>query len=354
VLTIALRDKQARLRSVSSRSQRTERGSQVSKRSEVGAGRDPCRNLVAVVERLPDFISPMLLTTANEVPTDDDWALEVKWDGMRAQLRFDGWRVTVRSRVGRDCTAQFAELRALADTLDDEVLLDGELVCFDHEGLPDFERLRSRLRARTGGAVSAARLVAPATLIVFDLLHLAGRSTRQLPYRERRALLESLALEGPAWRTPRAFAVDEDLVTVTRDRHLEGVVAKRLNAPYQSRRRSEAWRKHKHRHRERLTITAWRPGDRREPDELLVSRRDDDGRLRYAGGVRFGLNPTERARLRSVLERLERPRAARSRVCRVQPVVAVDVDYHGRPGGPLRDAVLRSVAVTDELPASRT
>jgi bifunctional non-homologous end joining protein LigD len=124
----------------------------------------------------------MLLTTANEVPTDGDWGLEVKWDGMRAHLRFDGRRVTVRSRVGRDCTAQFAELRAISATLDDEVLLDGELVCFDHEGLPDFERLRSRLCAHTSGAATAARLTAPATLIVFDMLHLAGRSTRQLPY----------------------------------------------------------------------------------------------------------------------------------------------------------------------------
>jgi bifunctional non-homologous end joining protein LigD len=132
------------------------------------------------------------------------------------------------------------------------------------------------------------------------------------------------------------------------------VVAKRLSAPYQARRRSEAWRKHKHRHRERLMITAWRPGDRREPNELLVSRRGDGGRLRYAGGVRFGLSPSERARLRSVLERLELRRPARSRVRRLQPVVAVDVDYHGRPGGPLRDVVLRNVAVADELPASPT
>ena len=307
-----------------------------------------------MVERLPDFIPPMLLTTASEVPTDEDWGLEVKWDGMRAQVRFDGRRVTLRSRAGRDCTAQFGELRAIAEALDDEVLLDGELVCFDHEGLPDFERLRSRLRARTGGAVTAARVTAPATLIVFDLLHLAGRSTRRLPYRERRPLLESLALEGPAWRTPRTFAVDEDLVAVTRDRYLEGVVAKRLNAPYQPGRRSEAWRKHKHRHRERLTITAWRPGDRREPDEFLVSRRGDGGQLRYAGGVRFGLSTTERARLRSLLGRIERPRATRPRVRRVQPVLAVDVDYHGRPGGPLRDAVLRNVAVATEVPASHT
>jgi ATP-dependent DNA ligase len=114
------------------------------------------------------------------------------------------------------------------------------------------------------------------------------------------------------------------------------------------------WRKHKHRHRERLTITAWRPGDPREPDELLVSRRDDGGELRYAGGGRFGLSTTQRARLRSVLERLERPRAARSRVRRVQPVLAVDVDYHDRPGGLLRDAVLRNVALADEPPASHT
>ena len=87
------------------------------------------------------------------------------------------------------------------------------------------------------------------------------------------------------------------------------MVAKRLNAPYQPRRRSEAWRKHEHRHRERLTITAWRPGDRREPDELLVSRRSKGGQLRYAGGVRFGLSMTERTRLRALLERLEHPRA---------------------------------------------
>jgi hypothetical protein len=80
----------------------------------------------------------------------------------------------------------------------------------------------------------------------------------------------------------------------------------------------------------------------------------DGSQLRYAGGVHFGLGRTDRARPRSVLERLERPRAARSRVRRVQPVVAVDVDYHGRPGGPLRDAVVRNVALADELPASHT
>ena len=232
-------------------------------------------------------------------------------------------------------------MSALGDVLGDQILLDGELVCFDPAGLPDFARLRSRLRARTSASITAARAAAPATLIVFDVLHLSGRSTRRLPYRQRRELLEELRLDGAAWRTPRTFAIDEDLPTVTRDRHLEGIVAKRLDAPYLPGRRGELWLKYKHRHRERLTVTAWRPGHLREPDELLISRHDADGQLQYAGGVRFGLTAAERVRLRAVLERLEEPCSRRSGVRPVRPVIQADVDYHGRPGGPLRDPVLR-------------
>lgn len=113
-------------------------------------------------------------------------------------------------------------------------------------------------------------------------------------------------------------------------------MAKWLDAPYQPGRRGEAWLKHKHRHRERLIITAWRPGERREPDEVLVARRDGAGTLRYAGGVRFGLTARDRRRLRTLLERIEEPRGPRSRIRRVRPLVEVDVDHHGRPGGPLR------------------
>jgi ATP-dependent DNA ligase len=120
---------------------------------------------MAVVENLPEFIEPMLLTSTQEVPASPRWALEVKWDGMRAQVRFDGRRVTVRSRPG---------------------------------------------------------------------------ATRGDAYSKRRALLDDLALNRMAWRTPRAFSVEEDLATVTRDRHLEGVVAKPLDASYQPGRRGDS------------------------------------------------------------------------------------------------------------------
>ena len=314
---------------------------------------------MAVSEPLPTFVAPMLLSTTAEVPTDRSWALEVKWDGMRAQLAFDGRCVALRSRPGRECGRQFPELLAIADVLPANAVLDGELVCFAADGWPDFERLRTRLRARTPAAVESARRQAPATLVFFDVLHLGGKATRQDAYSERRALLDELALNGPAWRTPRWFSVDEDLMTATRELQLEGVVAKRLDSAYQPGRRGTAWLKYKHRHRERLTITAWRPGDRREPDEVLVSRRDHAGDFRYAGGVRFGLAVEERAHLLPLLVSLEEGSSRRTRVRRVSPVIEVDVDYHGRLGGPLRDPVLRNVYVADEpvtaaLPANRS
>jgi bifunctional non-homologous end joining protein LigD len=115
------------------------------------------------------------------------------------------------------------------------------------------------------------------------------RRSRRDAYRERRALLDELALNATRWRTPRAFSIEEDLATITRGRHLEGVVATRLDTPYQWGRRRRAWLKHKHRHRERLTVTGWRPGYGHDPDEVLVARREPDGTLRHAGGVRYGL-----------------------------------------------------------------
>jgi bifunctional non-homologous end joining protein LigD len=65
---------------------------------------------MAVAECLPVFVEPMLLTATQEVPSRSGWALEVKWDGMRTQLRFDGRRVTVRSRPGRRVHACLRQL----------------------------------------------------------------------------------------------------------------------------------------------------------------------------------------------------------------------------------------------------
>jgi bifunctional non-homologous end joining protein LigD len=184
-------------------------------------------------------------------------AFEVKWDGARMQVRFDGRSISMRSRHGRACIDEFPEVAGLAETLAGRrVVLDGELVCFASDGKPDFAALRARFGRRASRARSAGERRNPVMLIVFDVLHLDGRAVRDLPYSVRRELLEELALDGPAWRTPRHFRgrEGEALHAATADQGLEGVVAKRLDAPYTPGRRSPTWVKQKHRRREWFVI----------------------------------------------------------------------------------------------------
>ena len=292
-------------------------------------------------EDLPRFLAPMLLSSG-QLPKDDGWAVEVKWDGCRAQARVDG-RVCVRSRPGRDCTEQFPELAELT-ACGHMLLLDGELVCLDADGMPDFGALRRRLVAH-GRAVNAAARRDPATLIIFDVLHHAGEPVRRWPYRERRELLESLDLAGPTWRTP-ASRVGETaaFANVTREHGLEGVVCKRVDSPWVEGRRTSAWVKVKHRRRQTLRITGWIPGQGGEPDEYLLAR----GAV-AAGSVSFGLDAERRAALRAAVTARERSRP-RQRVRWIDDGVTVEIDAHGRPDGPVRDPVLRSFSIATATP----
>jgi bifunctional non-homologous end joining protein LigD len=302
----------------------------------------------ARLEDLPRFVEPMLPISA-PAPTSDDWAMEVKWDGMRAQLRFDGRAVCVRSRTGRDCTGQFPELAQIAEQLQRlAVILDGELVCFGPEGKPDFPALRTRLVQRDGQARTPAEHTS-ATLVVFDVLHLTGRAVRELLYAQRRELLAELALAGPAWQTPQHFiGQGEALLAATAEQGLEGVVAKRLDGRYAEGRRSRAWVKQKHRRRERLLVTGWRERIDELP-EFLLARRAADGGLRPAGSASLGLDPPRRTRLLEALEQHETaPRRPGRSVHWAAPVVEVIVDHHGPTDGPARDPVLREILLRDD------
>jgi ATP-dependent DNA ligase len=125
----------------------------------------------------PRFVDPMLARTG-PVPAGEGWAVEVKFDGMRLQLRHGGHAVCLRSRLGRDCTQEFLEIAAIARVLGrHRVLLDGELVCLGADGNPNFAALRRRLRAPAENVRRHAER-APCTFLAFDLLHLDGRSTR--------------------------------------------------------------------------------------------------------------------------------------------------------------------------------
>jgi bifunctional non-homologous end joining protein LigD len=286
-----------------------------------------------------------MLARTGPLPNGDGWAIEVKFDGMRLQLRRDGHAVCLRSRPGRDCSEEFPELAAIASALEaHQVLLDGELVCLGGDGRPDFASLRRRLRAPADKArLNAER--APATHLAFDLLHLDGSSTRELPYERRRELLLDLALDGSTWRTPRHFVADTDRVlAATREHGLEGVVAKRLGSPYLPGARNGAWVKQKHRRTESVLVSGWSPAERRRPESLLLARPGGDGSLEPAGSVPFVLADGQTDDVRRQLETLVvPPTRRRQRIRRLAPGLRATVAFHGPTRGPVRDPILRAV-----------
>jgi bifunctional non-homologous end joining protein LigD len=278
-----------------------------------------------------------MLLTAGSVPNGEAWSLELKWDGCRAQLRYDGRAPTLRTRNGRECLGDFPELLLIGDALAKRhVTLDGELVCLRDDGRPDFARLRHRL---TGSRVNRH----PVVLQVFDVVHLDGRSTRALPYRERRALLDELALDGPAWRTPASIVLERSAAFVAEVAalSLEGIVAKRLDSRYLPGRRSPTWVKHKLRRDERLVVT----GVRRRPDgrteAVFVARQLEDGSLSRAGSIELGLRPELMRELDLRLADL--PARRRGAVFWYPPEVSVVASVHGPPDAAVRDAVLREI-----------
>jgi bifunctional non-homologous end joining protein LigD len=112
-------------------------------------------------------------------------------------------------------------------------VLDGEIVALDQAGAPSFSLLQQRMHVREPTPALLRRV--PIHLYVLDVLHLGGRATLQLPYRDRRELLDGLGLKDGLVRTPPYWAGDSgaDLMAAAADQGLEGVVAKRLDSPYQ-------------------------------------------------------------------------------------------------------------------------
>jgi bifunctional non-homologous end joining protein LigD len=261
-------------------------------------------------EPMPEAIEPML-ARAGTLPRDPDrWAFEVKWDGVRAVVHSQPGRLHLVSRNGNDITAAYPELRALNPALSmHEAILDGEIVAFDDDGRPSFQALQSRMHAR-GAHVKRLAEKRPVTLMVFDLLWLDGHSLADLPWEQRRERLEELGLDGAHWQTPPAHVgVGEALLAATAQQGLEGVIAKRLDAPYRPGRRSDAWIKVKNEQRQEFVVGGWIPGKGGRTGvlgSLQLGVYDEAGDLRYAGGVGTGFDQATLKELTGRLERLER------------------------------------------------
>ncbi len=291
---------------------------------------------------------------SGQLPVGDDWAYELKWDGMRAIATNSDRGVVAHSSRLNDITARFPELQELHAMLGDlDVVLDGELVALGDDGLPSFSRLQGRMHLTRPADIRRRVADTPVVYVIFDVLRVDGTETLPLPYDDRRALLESLIEPGPSWQLA---SVHRDhpghLLEAVAERGIEGVMAKRRRSPYLEGRRSPDWVKVKPRRRQELVVGGWLSGEAGRQDRigaLLVGYRDDAGALRFAGRVGSGLTDTEVSALLGVLvDRAgnESPFAdpvppVRGRLIRfVEPEVVVEVAFgEWTPDGALRHPV---------------
>jgi bifunctional non-homologous end joining protein LigD len=274
---------------------------------------------------MPTTIDPMMAVLASGLPRDEDrYGLEFKWDGIRAVTFWDGQNVRLVSRNRIDLSVRYPELWALGEALDSRrAVLDGEIVALDAEpgvpakstdfvgweGRPSFERLQQRMGLTAEADVRRKMVEVPVTYMVFDAIWLDGRPLTGEQYERRRALLEELGLAGPHWQTP-PYQVDhgQALLQTSREKGLEGLIAKRLDSVYELGRRSGAWLKVKHHLRQELVIGGWLEGEGRRqglPGALLVGYYQD-GRFVYAGKVGTGFTDAMLARLHALMQPLER------------------------------------------------
>jgi bifunctional non-homologous end joining protein LigD len=264
------------------------------------------------IEPMPEEVRPMLARLGSLPPDDGAWAYEIKWDGVRTIAHVDAGHLELTGRNGSDFTPRYPEIREMALALGSRrLVLDGEVVAFDTQGRPSFERLQSRMHLSTDARVKRRMRDIPVTYVAFDLLWLEGRSTLALPYEDRRRLLESLDLQGPSWRTPAYREGEgEAFLAASAQQQLEGIVAKRLDSPYEPGRRSGCWLKIKNRPSQDVVVGGWLPGEggrARSLGALTVGVYDEPGgELRYAGRVGTGFTQATLASTLAELEPLRR------------------------------------------------
>ena len=241
---------------------------------------------------MPDFVEPQLTRLVGRPPAGAGWVHEIKFDGYRMQLRVDGGAARLRTRKGLDWTKRFCEIAADAASLP-ACILDGEAVALDAHGSPDFSALQLALSEEKTGKL---------VYFVFDLLFEGGEDLRGLPLSQRKDRLQAL-MDGapPRLRFVEHFGSGGEAVLRSACRmDLEGVVSKRLDAPYRSG-RGDDWVKSKCRGGQEVVVGGWTSQESNPLRSLLVGVHRD-GVLVPAGRVGTGFS---RDKVEAILPRLQ-------------------------------------------------
>jgi bifunctional non-homologous end joining protein LigD len=243
-----------------------------------------------------------MLATTGPLPTGPGWGFELKWDGVRGMAVIRNGAVRLYARSGAEITAAYPELASLGEGHEDAVF-DGEVVVMDEAGRPSFQLLAERMHVRDKARAARLAIQYPVSYLVFDVIRLGGIDLYDVPYAQRRELLEGLDMRGRAV-VPPSFDDGPATVAASRENNLEGVVAKRLGSGYRPGLRTTDWVKVKLEETAEFVVGGWRPGSR-ALGALLVGVPDPTtGGLAYRGRVGGGISAASERDLFAVLKPL--------------------------------------------------
>jgi bifunctional non-homologous end joining protein LigD len=251
-------------------------------------------------------LTPMLCALTGAELVDESRIYELKIDGVRIVADKHARAVALRYRNGRAASSSYPEIaRAVAALAPERVVLDGEVVAFDAEGRPSFQRIAPRIHAEKPLDVRSAMNEVPVSYLVFDLLAFNDFDLRSLPLVSRKALLMKLVRgKGYVRALDHLEADGRPLFELCRAQRLEGVVAKRAASPYRSgARRTDDWVKLKAERDDEFVVIGFMrgKGERSALGALCVASYSGE-RLLYRGRVGSGLDAAALSSLEQALE----------------------------------------------------
>lgn len=227
-------------------------------------------------------IIPMEPLSSRSIPEGDDWIAQIKWDGVRVLTYFDGDTVRLFNRKKNERTAHYPEIIDIhAYCQADSVILDGEVVALGMNGKPSFHEVMRRDGIRDLQRMPTMKKEVPIYYMVFDVVFFNGVWLIRESLRKRLEVLSAILLPNPIVHLVKTEADGKTLFDVVKAQGMEGIVAKRLDAPYIIGQKKH-WVKVKN-YQDLIAVVGGFTKKDGRVNALLLGLYDTNGALRYIG-----------------------------------------------------------------------